>query len=132
MTRARSLAEQANNNVWLGLAQKAVTLLLVPLLLTAFWTIGSSYMALRDRVAVAEGDLRGAQQRVASLEILAAGLRTDLTANAGSVTRLQAQREGDIQLGRRVDELRDELREGNARVNARLDAMMTPPRRMAP
>ncbi|MDB5415305.1 MAG: hypothetical protein JWR10_3640 [Rubritepida sp.] len=132
MTRARSLAEQANNNVWLGLAQKAVTLAMVPFLLTAFWTLGASYVTLRDDVRDVRSDLRVAKAQIATLEAAAFGMRADLTVHTGSLATLRAQREGDIQLGSRVDELRDEQRAGNARINARLDAMMTPSRRMVP
>lgn len=132
MTRARSLAEQAVNNVWLTLAQRVVTLLLVPILVTAFWTFGQSYMALRDRVTIAEGDLRVAQGEIRALQATTASLRLDHNTQAGNITRLQAQREGDIQISQRVNDLREEMRDGNARLNARLDAMMTPPQRMVP
>lgn len=124
MTRAREMAEQAVNNVWLTLAQRAVTLLGVPLALAAAY----SYMGLRDRVTLAEADLRQAQQRVTTLETSATGLRTDLTVQAGHITRLQAQREGDAEIGRRINELREDVRA----VNGRLDQMMTPSRRVVP
>ena len=135
MTRAREIAEQAVNNVWLTLAQRVVTLIGVPIAIMA----GASYMALRDRVTLAEADLRTAQQRLTSQETATAGLRAELAVQSGAVTRLQAQREGDAQIGRRLDDFREDiqrvtgdLRGDIQRVNSRLDAMMTPPRRLTP
>jgi tetrahydromethanopterin S-methyltransferase subunit G len=124
MTCAREIAQQAVNNVWLNLAQRVATLIGAPIFLAA----GVSYMNLRDRMIMAEADLRGAQQRLTSLEIATAANRGELAIQAGNITRLQAQREGDLQIGRRIDDLREDVQ----RVNARLDAMMTPARRIAP
>lgn len=124
MTRARELAQQAVDNVWLTLAQRAVTLVGVPLFLIA----AMSYMNLRDRVTKAEGAVEASVQRVTSLETTASGLRTDIIVQAGHITRLQAQREGDAELGRRIVEIREDVRA----LNGRLDQMMTPSRRAVP
>lgn len=124
MTRVREIAQQAVDNVWLTLAQRMMTLVGVPLFLAAAF----ASMALFGRVTLAEAEAITLKGRVIALELTAAGLRTDLTAHAGNVTRLQAQREGDVLISRRIDDLREDVQ----RVNSRLDAMMTPPRRMAP
>ncbi|WP_421988534.1 hypothetical protein [Roseococcus sp.] len=124
MTRAREIAQQAVENVWLTLAQRVVTLFLVPLIGAA----ALAYVGLFARMTIAEAAVVTLKDRATALETAAASLRADLTIHNGNVTRLQAQREGDAAIGRRIDDLREDVQ----RVNNRLDQMMTPPRRMVP
>ena len=117
MASARDLAQQAVDNVWLTLAQRLAALVIVPILLAA----GVSYMALRDRVTVAEAELSAQQRRIMVLEA------SDLTDRV-TLTQLREQGAGGLRLYERINDLASSV----DRLNNRIDTLMSPLRRGVP